>query len=95
MLGQLPAVLASDRAEQPTQIGQPPPAGLGAGEPTRDPGMQAIQPRRPRPHFLDLWCRPISVRHGPPPSLALGAAGTIPAGGQGPYLTSSQVRLEY
>ena len=30
-----------------------------------------------------------------PPSTALGAAGTILAGGQGPYLTSSQVRLQY
>jgi hypothetical protein len=44
--------------------------------------------------FLD-GCRLVGFRHVFLPSTALGAAGTIPAGGQGPYLTSSQERLEY
>jgi cob(I)alamin adenosyltransferase len=48
-----------------------------------------LQPRRPRPHFLDLYRRPIGVRHGLSPSLALDAADTIPAGGQEPYLKTS------
>ena len=51
--------------------------------------MYRLQPRRPRPHFLDLYRRPIGVRHGLSPSLALDAADTIPAGGQEPYLKTS------
>jgi hypothetical protein len=39
VLSQLPTVLAADRAEQPTQVGQHPSAWLGAGEPTGDPGV--------------------------------------------------------
>jgi hypothetical protein len=38
VLGQLPAVLATYVAQQPTQIGQHPPTRLRAHEPTRDPG---------------------------------------------------------
>jgi hypothetical protein len=89
MLGQPPTVLTPDRAEQATQVGQHPPARLGPGEPTRDAGVQRLQPSRPRLYFLDVCCRLIGLRHGPSSSLALGAAGTIPAGGREPYLTTS------
>jgi site-specific DNA recombinase len=68
MLGQLPTVLATHVANQPTQIRQHPPPWLGADEPTRDPGVQRLQPRRPPPYFLDLCCRLVGLRHGPLPS---------------------------
>jgi hypothetical protein len=94
VLGQLPAVLTTHIAQQPAQVGQHPPARLSAGEPTRDPGVQRPKPGCPPLDFLD-GCRLVGLRHVLLPSTALGAAGTIPAGGQEPYLTSSQVRLEY
>jgi hypothetical protein len=89
VLCQLPAAFSCHGAQQSAQIGQHPPAWLGPSKPWRDPGVHRLQPRRPRLHFLDLCCRPIGVRHGPSPSLALGAAGTIPAGGREPYLKTS------
>ena len=85
VLGQLPTFLPTHVTEQPTQIRQRPPPWLSPSKPWRDPGVQRLQPRRPRLYFLDLCCRPVGVRHGPSPSLALGAAGTIPAGGREPY----------
>jgi hypothetical protein len=93
VLGQLPAVFPCHGAQQSAQIGQHPPARLGPHEPTRDPGVQAVQPRRPRLHFLDLCCRPIGVRHSPSPSWrSTLPAPSLPAGGNP---TSRQVRLEY
>jgi len=89
VLGQLPTVLTPDWAEQPAQLRQHPSAWLGPGEAARDPGVQRLQPRRPRSYFLDLCRRPIGVRHGPSPSPALGGAGTIPAGGRERYLKTS------
>jgi hypothetical protein len=68
MLGQLSAILAAHVAQQPRQIRQHAPARLDAGEPTADPGVQRLQPGRPRLYFLNLCCRPIGVRHGPSPS---------------------------
>jgi hypothetical protein len=94
MLGQLPTVLAPHVAQQPTQIGQHPPARLGPGEPPSDLGMQRPKPRRPPLDFLDGCCL-VGFRHGPLALHHAGAAGTIPAGGREPYLTSCQVRLEY
>src|SRR5215217_2376794 len=88
MLGQLPTVLACHRAQQPAQIRQHSPAWLGAGEPTGDPGVYRLQPRRPRLDFLDLYRRPIGVRHGPS-RLALLDCQPIPAGGPEPYLKTS------
>ena len=67
MLGQLPAVLATHVAEQPPQIGQHPPAWLGAGEPPRDPGVQRPKPRRPPLDLLESCL--VGLRHVlPPPS---------------------------
>jgi hypothetical protein len=88
VLGQLPTVLTPDWANQPTQVRQHPPPWLGPGEAARDPGGQRLQPRRPPPDFLDRCPRPIGLRHGPG-LLAVGAAGTIPAGGREPYLKTS------
>jgi hypothetical protein len=94
VLGQLPAILAAHVANQPTQLRQYPPAGLGAGEPTADLGVQRLQPHRPRLYLLDLCCRPIGVRHGPrPPWRSALPAPSRPAGGN--PTPSSQVRLEY
>jgi hypothetical protein len=46
VLGQLPAVLPPHVTQQPAQVGQRPPARLRPGEPSRDPGVQGIQPER-------------------------------------------------
>jgi hypothetical protein len=84
--------LVEERARSPTgrrllqaQVGQHPPAWLGPSRSWRDPDVHRLQPRRPRPYFLDLCRRPIGVRHGPSPSWrsALPAhpgrrAGTLP-----------------
>jgi hypothetical protein len=81
VLGQLPAVLPRHVAQQPTQIRQHPLAWLGAGEPSRDAGVQGVQPRRPRMDFLNL-CRLVGLQH----RLLLPSwrvtAGPSPAGGQ-------------
>jgi hypothetical protein len=45
VLGQLPAVLARHVAQQAAQVGQRPPARLGADKPLRDPGVQGVQSR--------------------------------------------------
>jgi len=93
VLGQLPAVLARYRTQQAAQVGQHPPARLRTSEPTRDPGMQRLQPRRPGPHFLNVCCL-VGLQHSSSrPTLALRTAGTSPAGGRAP--TPAQVRLEY
>jgi hypothetical protein len=92
VLSQLPTVLASDRTEQAAQVGQHPPAWLGAGKPTPDPGVQGLQPSRPGPYFLNLCCRLVGLRHGPS-RLALLHCQPIRAGGREP--TSRQLRLEY
>jgi hypothetical protein len=62
VLGQLPAVLAVHVAEQAAQIGQRPPARLRAGEPSRDPGVQALQPSRPRVDLFDV-CHLVGLQH--------------------------------
>jgi hypothetical protein len=51
LLGQLPAILAFDRAEQPTQERPDVPADLASGEPGCDPGDERVQFGRPS---LDL-----------------------------------------
>jgi hypothetical protein len=43
MLGQVPAVLAVDLAEQALQVGQRPAARLRLTKPPSDPGMQGVQ----------------------------------------------------
>jgi hypothetical protein len=43
VLGQVPAVLAVDLAEQALQVGQGAAARLGPTKPPSDPGMQSIQ----------------------------------------------------
>jgi hypothetical protein len=92
VLGQLPAVLPCHIAEQAAQVGQRSSARLGAGEPSRDPAVQRLQPRRPRLDFLDV-CRLVGLQHGSSALHALWTAGRSLAGGRDP--TSSQVRLEY
>jgi hypothetical protein len=62
-----------------------------AGEPAPDPGVQCLQPRRPRADFLEVGL--VVLQHAASPSMALGLPNPSPAGGQEP--TSPQVRLEY
>jgi hypothetical protein len=91
VLGQLPAVLPCHLAEQAAQVGQSPSAWLGAGEPSRDPGVERLQPGRPGLDFFDV-CRLVGLQHGPT-SMRYGLpADPRPAGGNP---TSRQVRLEY
>jgi hypothetical protein len=55
LLGQPPAVLALDLAEQALQVAQGPPAGFDAAEPWADPLVQLDQPVGPHPGlFLGL-----------------------------------------
>jgi hypothetical protein len=93
VLGQPPAVLAPHIAEQAAQIRQRPPARLGPREPTRDPGVQGVQPRRPGLDFFDV-CRLVGLQHGPS-SIALWTADPSLAGGRQPTPPPTQVRLEY
>jgi hypothetical protein len=51
LLGQLPAILAFDRAEEPAQERPGVPADLASGEPGCDPGDERVQFGRPS---LDL-----------------------------------------
>src|SRR5215208_540379 len=102
MLGQLPAVLATHVAYQPTQIRQHPPTRLGAGEPTADPGVQRLQPCRPRLYFLDLYCRLVDFRHVPRPPGARRCrrhpgrrAGTLPHDKCGWSIRSSAVTIPW
>jgi len=62
VLGQLPAVLPPHVAQQPAQVGQHPPAGLGADEPPRDAGVEGVQPGRPCLDFFDV-CRLVGLQH--------------------------------
>jgi site-specific DNA recombinase len=94
VLGQLPAILPPHVAQQPAQVGQRPPARLRPGEPSRDAGVQGVQPRRPRLDFLDV-CRLVGLQHRsscPPCAVDCwpipGPAGRDPT-------PSRQVRLEY
>jgi hypothetical protein len=47
VLGQLPAVLAVDLAEQALQVGQRAAAWFGPTKPPSDPGVQGVQPSSP------------------------------------------------
>src|SRR5215211_4736077 len=62
LFGQPPAVLALDLAQQPSQVGQRPPARLHPPEPPTDALVQLDQPVRPHPDLflglLDLVARP-------------------------------------
>ena len=93
VLGQLPAVLAAHVAQQAAQVGQRPPAWLGADKPSRDAGVQGVQPGRPCLDFLDV-CRLVGLQHRfLLPSMAL-PAHPRPAG-RNPTPSPKQVRLEY
>jgi hypothetical protein len=69
VLSQLPAVLPRHVAQQAAQVSQRTPTRLGADKPLRDPGMQGVQPCRPRLDFLD-GCPLVDLQHGSsrPPS---------------------------
>jgi len=62
VLGQVPAVLAVDLAEQALQVGQRPAARLHPTKPLADALVQLDQPVRPHPGLflglLDLAARP-------------------------------------
>ena len=93
MFGQLPTVLTTHVAEQPAQVGQHPPTWLSAGEPSRDTGVQGVQPGRPCLDFLDV-CRLVGLQHRfLLPSMAL-PAHPRPAG-RNRTPSPKQVRLEY
>jgi hypothetical protein len=62
VLGQLPAVLAAHVAKESLEVGQRPLARLGASEPSRDPGVQGVQPGRPRPDLFEV-CRLVGLQH--------------------------------
>ena len=63
VLGQLPAVPAAHVAQQSAQVGQRSPARLGTGELSRDPGVQGLQPGRPRLNLFNV-CRLVGLQPG-------------------------------
>jgi hypothetical protein len=70
VLDHLGARVVADQLRVPVGGGQQPlhpvgvgsPARLGAAKPPRDPGVQALQPGRPRLDFLDV-CRLVGLQH--------------------------------